>query len=102
MKRGRMALWETIESIDNLPQTPCCYVIYLNGVMSYIGSTENLKARIAKHIFNHPEWRGSAMVLKVKTPRRFGQWAMDELRLIRKLKPPLNRNGKETREFIPM
>lgn len=54
-------------SLD-LPNTPSCYVIYIDGVLSYVGSTSDLKAR----------WNGHQIEV-----RRYSSW-------IRRLKPRFN------------
>lgn len=92
----RRRLWHEVD-ILNLPTSPCCYVIYFDGKLGYIGSTDNLRARLAKHIYLKPDWRLLNIKIKAKFPRRFGEWAMTEIRLIRRLKPNLNKNGKITR-----
>jgi hypothetical protein len=82
-----------------LPHVPAVYAIVLNGRVKYIGQTTNLFKR-----FNNYKMRdgfgGGAFTpwgqfkgdLKVRYSgsKRFGDWAMRELRLIRRLRPEWN------------
>lgn len=98
----RLSLWNKFDGAElfNLPNRPCCYVIYIGGKVAYVGSTENLKARMAKHFFVNRGWPTHDFILKAKFPRRLGEWAMTEIRLIRRLKPELNKRGKKVREVF--
>lgn len=106
---ARRKKWRVISPMRStpwVPQGPHVYVIYLDGVASYIGSTSNLANRLSGYGFR-PTARGDGWTccirgeriaareiwLKVKAGRKFGQWLMDEARLIRRLAPPLNRRG---------
>ena len=74
---------------------PCIYALYLEGVLQYIGSTENLLIRIGQHIdegekrfddvlfFELPEYCANS------PQKRF----QIEYTVISKLKPPLNNKG---------
>jgi len=104
---GKSFRWVTVKGIDLcmhlIPQEPGCYAIYCDGEIVYIGETENLRARLS----NGHELRGREYSAWVVTPwgsfksvdvkfrlcRRFGQWAMIERRLIRRLQPKFNRRG---------
>jgi excinuclease UvrABC nuclease subunit len=78
------------------------YAIYVNGELVYVGSSKNLRQRLAQHNvrygyspsvitpwgqFHHAD---ASYHCKVKVSRRYGEWAMLELRLIRRLKPRCN------------
>lgn len=94
--------WETIDGENGplgFPPLPACYVIYLDGVLSYIGQTTNLRKRIAGHKIdicrysNHVSsvWgQYRSIRVKVNFGTRYGDWAMRELRLIHRLQPRLN------------
>lgn len=83
---------------DSIPARGGVYVIYINDRIAYIGQTGNLRARIRSHQFRptygnsmHTPWGYFDVVYgKIKISKRFGDWAMDELRLIRRLQPPIN------------
>ena len=87
-----------------LPEVAACYAIYKNsGELVYIGSTKNLSERMAGHRHGGPNGKPRSsmkisemrqMVIKYKTSKRYGEWLMTEARLIRRLKPPLNFNGR--------
>jgi len=92
--------WHTAKSLHDLPFVPGCYVISLPGQVFYIGSAVNLRVRLFAHqrsgqtlgIFLR-ENAGRAVV-KYRPSTTYGDWAMRELRLIRKLQPCLNTCGK--------
>ena len=86
----RKRQWFTIKAEH--PAWPCCYAIFIDGALVYIGQTENLQRRMQQHR-NKGATKGvdrSRLVLKAKLPRRFGEWAMTEIRLIKRLRPMLN------------
>lgn len=92
--------WHEIDPTD-APDVPCCYAMYLGERLVYIGSTERLRARFAKHFFLHPEL-ATAIRLKVRFPRCYGEWRMTEERLIRRLSPPWNKRGVKTKRVEAM
>ena len=96
--------WVTVD-IGNphwkFPDIEACYVVYCDGQLTYIGCAENLRKRFhcrfeyARYsaTINTP-WGGFLNVkVKYRPSRRFGDWAMIELRLIRRLQPKGNRKG---------
>lgn len=101
-KGERDRLWYTYERFDIIPRWPCCYAVYLDGELVYIGQTENIFSRIRGHRWTRRNWfqSGKKVVIKVKLSRKYGQWAMDEVRLIRKLRPPDNINLVDSREEL--
>lgn len=103
-KKERDRLWFTYERFDIMPRWPCCYVVYRDGELVYVGQTENIVSRIRQHRAKKPYWfrDGKKLVIKVKLSRRYGQWAMDELRLIRKLRPCENLYLVDSREEFMM
>jgi len=86
---------------------PGVYAIYGDGVLLYVGSSENLKTRLHSHKFEwvhystsvmHPEWGWfKSGHIKYSYSVRAGDWLMREHRLIKRLKPPKNIRGIEGR-----
>lgn len=108
----RAGRWTEVEHcLGALPdwcRGPGCYAIYLDGVLAYIGSSENLYVRLlihrAKFKLGIPDKRlvpvihtqfgtCSKVAIKVRLSSRFGEWLMVEARLIRRLKPSGNIRG---------
>lgn len=88
------------------PAKGACYVIYLDGVLTYIGQTGNFKARLANYNIRPgyadctiltPWGPCRSIKIKVNYGRRFGDWATREVRLIRRLQPPANCVGSTKR-----
>lgn len=80
------------------PRAPACYVVYLDGRLSYIGQASDLAVRMSAHGIRVgygaevlTKW-GSfrSVVVKARFSNRLGDWAMREIRLIHRLQPPLN------------
>lgn len=80
------------------PRRPACYVIYLDGRLSYIGQASDFAVRVSAHGIR-AGYGGSVMtkwgayksvVIKARFSTVFGDWAMRELRLIQRLQPLLN------------
>jgi len=92
-----------------LPASGGCYAISFGGQLMYIGQTYNLRQRLRSHRI---AWRyitvpRSELIVtsrwgifptpagvKVRFSRRYGDSLMYEARLIRRLCPVLNRDGK--------
>lgn len=72
------------------------YAIYFDGDLVYIGSGVNLQGRITAHewFLRHSiDWQTPGrVVIKFRRSRRYGDWAMIELRLLRRLSPRLNKS----------
>ena len=76
-------------------------MIYLDGKLSYVGQTNNLRNRVNQYQFMWgygsslftPWGQFSSIVMKVRFGEKLGDWAMREVRLISKLQPRLNRRG---------
>ena len=91
-------------SLDDLnslvPRSPGTYVIFADGVPVYVGSTTNLRSRLfAGHqinfsrysaYFDTPWGQFRDVGIAYRPSKRFGDWAMVELRLIRRLQPKFN------------
>lgn len=84
---------------SDLPSIPACYAIYLDGQLTYVGQSTNLSVRINAHKINlarfsnsivSPWGRCGSLVVKYRPSLSYGDWAMVELRLIRRLKPSGN------------
>ena len=86
-------------SIIWVDEEPAVYVIFLDNNLAYIGSTNNLARRIKNHIQHVPDsiylettWgRFKRVTVKASYYRKWGDWTMRELRLIRRLQPPKNK-----------
>lgn len=86
---------------DTLPRVPACYVVYLDGVLSYIGQSVDFGKRISMHGIRltygasiATKWGCfKSVVIKARFADRTGDWAMREIRLIKRLQPPLNCAG---------
>ena len=87
----RGSKWLSFDNKALLPELPGCYVIYVDGVLAYIGQAVNVRARINGHAwkFNNV-WSGKRLLFKVRLGERVGDWAMREMRLLKRLKPPHN------------
>lgn len=82
----------------NWPSSPGVYAVYLDGILSYIGSSNNIEARLrgynirpgyAPGFFSF--WgRHNDLKIKARVSKRDGEWLMREYRLIQRLTPPLN------------
>lgn len=98
-----MTDWWGFEVGGPIVDWPCCYVILSDGVAIYVGQTMNLKKRLRQHQIRpsyglagdaHTPWGPLPNVtIKANFGRKFGDWAMRELRLIYRLKPRFNAAG---------
>jgi excinuclease UvrABC nuclease subunit len=100
MGKGR---WTTyLFSIDPwiIPHKPGVYVIYGDGQILYIGQALDVCKRISSYQINFshysnngintPWGRSQSVKIKISFSKKFGDWAMRELRLIKKLQPKEN------------
>lgn len=84
------------------------YVVYCGGKLLYIGQSANVNKRILSYRFRAPwseniftPWgQFKSVVIKVSYGKRYGDWAMRELRLIRRLKPIENCVGSIRKRAI--
>ena len=97
-----MSKWTAYEMpASGLPEAPCVYVFYLDGMLAYIGQTVDLRARMGMHKIRYsysnkiitPWGYADKVTIKVAFSSRYGDWAMRELRLIRRLEPKHNLQG---------
>ncbi len=91
-------------NIESFPSIGCCYVVYADGEPVYIGQTNNTRRRINSHGFNSMRYSNhintpwgafKSVFVKCRFASKYGEWAMTELRLIRKIKPKFNMVHKE-------
>ena len=87
-----------VTDIVLIPSMPGCYVIYLNDQLTYIGQSTNVRKRLENHgirigygaaIFT-PWGTATEVWFKVRFSSEYGDWAMRELRLIKRIQPPAN------------
>jgi hypothetical protein len=77
---------------------PGVYVVYLDGQVAYVGQSTNVQKRICSYNFRYgyttaiftPWGQSHGLKVKVQYSRKYGDWAMKELRLIKRLQPPMN------------
>jgi excinuclease UvrABC nuclease subunit len=85
----------------DLPKLPCCYVLYFDGELKYIGSTNNLRNRFSGHAIRygygknlHTPWGDFSddvnILIKYKPSKKYGDWLMVEARLIKRIQPLFN------------
>lgn len=83
---------------SQMPPAPACYAIYIDGRLVYVGQTVDLRNRFHLHNFRFgykpgviTPWgdvpHGTPLLVKARLSERIGDWAMREVRLIRRLKP---------------
>lgn len=95
----RGSRWVTFDPcMSIIPTAPACYVIYLDGALSYVGQASNLRKRLSSYQIR-PSYGASTITpwgafetvsVKARFASRFGDWAMREARLIQRLQPSLN------------
>jgi hypothetical protein len=96
VKGGRVVL-------NPMPTVAAVYAIYYDGALMYVGSSVDVRNRFFLHNFRHTYGKGDLhtpwddisdethVTVKIKPTRRWGDFLMFEARLIRRLKPPMNR-----------
>lgn len=72
------------------PSVGASYVFIVQGVAVYVGSTSNLNTRMRQHRSSDKCVDPESIVVKYRPSKRYGDWAMLELRLIRRLRPSGN------------
>src|SRR5690349_19063400 len=98
-----MSAWVKVDPMRwfDVPAKPGVYVFYVGGEVSYVGQSANLRNRISQHNVRPGFARNTitpwgtfpdtvSVGLKIRVSRRFGDWAMWELRLIKRLRPLFN------------
>ncbi len=75
--------------------SPACYVVYSKGRHVYVGSAIHLRRRMGAHTSSSSPWCNMPdLTVKYRPSVKYGDWAMVELRLIRRLLPELNMQCK--------
>jgi excinuclease UvrABC nuclease subunit len=86
---------------DQFPNKPCVYTVFFDGKLVYVGQSNSLSNRFSGHAFRFgygknilTPWQDlpntTKIRIKAKFSERLGDWAMWEIRLIRRLKPIYN------------
>lgn len=107
--RGNWVSVDFLKHRRSLPYVACCYALYFDGELKYIGSTNNLRNRFSGHAIRYgygkdliTPWADFPhtvrITLKFKESRRYGDWLMIEARLIRRLQPAFNTKLKGRRK----
>lgn len=91
LNRYRGVRWVQFQVRSGLPRLPCCYVIQIDGLTVYVGQTLDLRSRMCTHRRTWLNAASGVVRLKVRFGERYGDWAMREARLIRRLNPPMNK-----------
>ena len=89
------------KSFWNISPHPGVYVVYGDGKIIYIGQSYDVKTRFLNHKIRYgftnniitPWGFYRKIEVKIKYGVKYGDWAMIELRLIKKLRPPFNKTG---------
>ena len=101
--------WIQFQGLDpmGLPQLPAVYAIYLDKELVYIGQTTNLRKRFRNYRLRWGYGNGlltpwykmtvrcDDVSVKARFATRYGDWAMREQRLIRRLQPKFNCVGSQ-------
>lgn len=84
----------------HLPNKPACYAVQFDGRTVYVGQTTMLRTRFNRRFrpgysnrTTFTPWGPvtARVTMKYRPALRYGDWAMRELRLIRRLQPEYNR-----------
>jgi excinuclease UvrABC nuclease subunit len=94
-----MGRWKTYRLFaSELPTCGGTYVVIVDGVVGYVGCATNLRARLRTHNIRPSYSRStitpwgffSECTVKYRPTVKYGDWAMVELRLLRRLQPKFN------------
>lgn len=87
------------------PAVPGVYVFLVPGQVLYVGSGVDIRARVKSHMRSTPStrrfaswWNCEDLYGKWSPSVRRGDWAMREIRLIRRLRPASNSQHNVTRK----
>lgn len=95
----RGSRWITFEVATAIfPRKPCCYAVYLDGELAYVGQCRDMAARMSAHRLRLgygssvlAKWGAfKSVVVKARFTSKNGDWAAREIRLIDRLQPRLN------------
>lgn len=101
----------TFPVLSRIDHAPGLYAVYIDGELVYVGQSVNLHLRFRRWGFcrrNHngehcTPWglfAAGRLKIKVAYSRKYGDWAMRELRLVRRLKPRFNTIQYAGRESV--
>ena len=106
----KMSRWITYDIMDfyKILPSPGCYCVYLDDCLVYIGQSRDLRKRLVSvprriEIARYsttiitPWGKGRNLYVKISLPKKYGDWAMRELRLIHRLQPQGNCVGSVKR-----
>lgn len=90
-------------------EKPGAYVIYGNGKLLYVGQAINVRKRFYNYRLRFGYGGGiitpwgyfHSIVAKIHYSEKYGDWAMREIRLIRRLRPPMNCVGSIKKRRMP-
>lgn len=93
--KSKWICYSKVEHFEFFRKEPGVYCIYVDGKLFYIGQSQSILKRTAKHRFRphsfygeKSAWRNAKTVMvKVRYTEKFGDWAMREIRLINRLRP---------------
>lgn len=90
--------------LPRFPHAPGVYVVFGDGQLLYVGSSTDLYKRIVHGhcigvrgyggLITTPWGKFKNVCIKCRVSKRYGDWAMREVRLIHRLNPPFNKAGK--------
>lgn len=101
---GRWATYDLMNGLG-IPRFPGAYAIYFGDELVYVGQSNDIGTRFYEHKFRYgyckniiTPWgdipESVKVTLKVKRTRVVGDWAMWEIRLIRRLCPRFNQHHR--------
>jgi len=90
--------FDDVRRWNQIKQLPGVYVVYADLYPVYVGQSTNIRTRLANHRFRRgytnyivlPWEKCLNLTIKVKYSKKYGDWAMLELRLIKHLQPKYN------------
>lgn len=94
---------------DKFPNKPCVYAVYFDDELVYVGQSNSLSNRFSGYAFRygygkniHTPWEDVSSSVRIDVKAKFseklGDWAMWEIRLIRRLKPIFNSHHRNKRK----
>lgn len=93
-KQTKSIRWYPVSIVHGpIPSVPGCYAFLIDGKVVYVGSSNNLALRMRAHR-NCGKFPIESIELRIRPSKKYGDWAMIELRLIRRLKPVFNSKHK--------
>lgn len=99
---GRWVEYSILPWQGSLPRFAGVYAVYFDDGLVYVGSSTDIANRFSEHRIRHGYGKNiitpwgdvdstTRVTLKVRRSARVGDWAMWEIRLIKRLKPKFNR-----------